>query len=139
MVRRLLVSFTVLLIAISLSANAEDFAGDYNAQTEEGLLVLSLQAGGVGRYTGVLSLNGYDMPVIAAIRGDKLRGEVSDGGESFMFEASLVAGFLNLVFQDGDRVVLERGRVPSDRFRNSAEATADTISGMACTLVVTTK
>jgi hypothetical protein len=105
--------FPLAILMISgLNANAAEFAGDYHAQTEDGALRLTLSAAAVGRYTGVFSLEGYDMPVTAAIRGDKLQGEISDGDESYAFEATELDGRLNLAFAAGDYLVLERGSPP---------------------------
>ncbi len=120
-----------VLFALAYDASfAADFAGQYHALDEEGATELNLREDSPGRYRGTLSFDGFPGEVVAAVRGDELVGELSEGdGESYTFTAERRADGLLLLFDDGEYLRLQNGPLPAGSAQSAPPPQYETAPG----------
>ncbi|MEM7432890.1 MAG: hypothetical protein AAF351_13275 [Pseudomonadota bacterium] len=124
---RLLITLIGLFSAPVLAA---DYAGIYMAQTPDGVVRLTLEKSGTGRYDGTLSIDDYPLQVVGAIRGARLQGELNDNGDIYDFEAELLDGSVLLQFAPDDFIILESVEPASANHKSSLDVS---VNGQALT------
>jgi hypothetical protein len=100
-------SLLVLLSWIT-PLSADPFAGRFAGGFEGEEYRLILDSAGAGRYEGVITIGGEDVPLVARRHGDRLLGRVGIGGDSFEFSAELRGD--TLLLRDENGAVIRLGR-----------------------------
>lgn len=129
---RTLLSIAAILL-VSGGASADDYSGEYVAQTEDGAISLVLEQSGAGLYSGTLNIGDYPLRIVAAVRGDVLQGALDDDGDVYEFTANKKDGRLSLHFSDDDFIVFEAGPAETGATQETPERE---VNGGASTLWV---
>lgn len=100
--RRLIAGSTLLLtLSVVMPAAAQNYSGTYLMQTPNGgTITLTLKQGAGGKAAGTMSGNGASFQLAGQLQGPELVGQVSGGGNTAWFEASLDGTELHLIVAD---------------------------------------
>lgn len=100
--------FLWLLLAFPAASPADPFVGDFTGQFGGEDYFLTLRTVGGNQYEGEITIGGVGVSMVARRFGDKLRGQVGVGDDSFDFSAELQGDFLLLRDHNGEVIKLSR-------------------------------
>jgi len=91
---------SIIFIILINVTNAQDFSGNYQLQTETGVVSLIFEKDNIGNYSGTLRGNGNVFQLSGAVQDGYLVGNVGEDNSGIVFQAGINNDYLSMTLME---------------------------------------